>query len=71
MATESFLIGGKRVAQARTDLGDWVLRSAIVLSLTGLVYTILSRHFFHPLFHETVSRHWARIAERPSHLWIV
>jgi len=71
MASESFLIGGKQVAQARADLWDWVLRSATVLSLTGLVYTILSRHFFHPLFHEAVSRHWARIAERPSHLWIV
>jgi len=71
MASESFLIGEKRVPQTRADLWDWVLRTAIVISLTGFVYTILSRHFFHPLFHKAVSRHLARFVERPSHLWIV
>lgn len=71
MSSDSIVVSDKAVANGQADPWEWLLRSAIFLSLSGLVYLIISSHLLRPLYPEPIPPDWARFIERPSYLWVL
>ncbi len=62
---------GHFVVEKRYDLWEWVLSTAIVGGLLGVLYFSLSGRVFLPLLHAIDGRHWLRMIARPSLIWLL
>ncbi|MHB8454211.1 MAG: glycosyltransferase family 2 protein [Acidiferrobacterales bacterium] len=62
---------GHFVVEKRRDLWEWVLRTAIVAGLLGIIYFSFSGRMLLPLLHAIDRRHWLRMIARPSLIWLL